>query len=397
MKNILFISSYPFPLDKGSNQHAYFFIKALSAKFNVYCLFFAQPGHALPDDLDAPLEALGIQAYTLCNFSNALRRGRVASALHRIMSFPGVYMNLATHLAGSAAIDDFIKRYAIDIVHIEHFHYAKYVFRLPSTLKKAVVYHDLYHTLYSQKSSLENNLIKKMLLWFDCWKFCLFERFLDRVVDSKIFLNADEMALLPRKAAHIPHLANPVIRFRMPRSTETINILFIGTSKHPPNVVSVELIIERILPLLAEQTDRFAIHIVGSGTEQFRNLVDRSPLKRFIDIRGFVADINNAFKNMDIALFPIYYGGGVKTKILDAMSAGVPIVTTPEGLIGLTDVNGECIAQGKTPADLVAQLTRLMNDFNLRRSMAMAAKTYIDGQNSYRIFADRIDAVYRAL
>ena len=83
MKNILFISSYPFPLDKGSNQHAFFFIKALSAKFNVYCLFFAQPRHALPDDLDAPLDVLGIQAYTLCTFSNALNRGRAAAAIRR--------------------------------------------------------------------------------------------------------------------------------------------------------------------------------------------------------------------------------------------------------------------------------------------------------------------------
>ena len=44
-----------------------------------------------------------------------------------------------------------------------------------------------------------------------------------------------------------------------------------------------------------------------------------------------------------------------------------------------------------------AQVTRLMNDFKLRQSMVQAAKTYVDQQNSYRIFADRINAVYGSL
>ena len=233
-----------------------------------------------------------------------------------------------------------------------------------------------------------------MLLWIDSWKIYLFQRCLDWHVDSKVFLNADEMTHLPRKAVHIPHVANPAIAFRKPRKTNMINILFIGAYKHPPNVMSIELIIDRILPLLVRQTDRFTIHIVGSGTEQFKALLDRSPLKHFVDIRGFVADINDAFKDMDIALFPICYGGGVKTKILDAMSAGVPIVTTPEGLIGLTNITEDSIAQGKTPADLVEQLIRLMNDEQLRLSMAQSAKTYVDKQNSYRVFADRVNAVF---
>ena len=397
MKKILFISSYPFPLDKGSNQHAFFFIKALSANFNVYCLFFAQPGHALPEDIDEPLDELGIKAHTLCHFSTSPQRGRLLAALHRLIAFPNAYMCLATHPAGMAAIDDTIRRHGIDIVHIEHFHYVKYAFCISSKLKKIVVYHDLYHTLYSQKATFENKLIKKLFLWIDCFKFFSFERSLDWVVDSKLFLNADEMRRLPRKAVHIPHVANPAIQFKLPRQTDRPNILFIGAYKHPPNVMSVELIINRILPLLAIKTDRFAIHIVGSGTEQFKALVDRSPLKRFVVIRGFVADINDAFDDMDIALFPICYGGGVKTKILDAMSAGVPIVTTPEGLIGLTNITVDSIAHGKTPADVVAQLIRLMNDEQLRRSMAQSAKTYVDQHNSFRVFADRVNAAYACI
>jgi glycosyltransferase involved in cell wall biosynthesis len=397
MKNILFISSYPFPLDKGSNQHAFFFIKALSARYNVYCLFFAKPGHSLPKDLDTPLTELGIKAYELCSFSKSRKNSRIASVLHRILAFPGAYMNLATHSEGKAAIDDMIRHYAIDIVHIEHFHYAKYAFGISSKLKKTIVYHDLYHTLYSQKASLEASHLKKLLLWVDCWKFYVFEKCLDLVVDCKIFLNTDEMAKLPRKALHIPHLANPAIQFRRQRSTNWINMVFVGAYKHPPNIKSVELIIDRILPPLVKRTERFTLHIVGSGTEQFQALLSRSPLKGFVSIRGFVTDINDVFKDMDIAFFPICYGGGIKTKILDAMSAGVPIVTTPEGLIGLRNVNGSSIAKGKTPAELVEQLIYLMNNEKQRIIMAKSAKDYVNRQNSYQVFAERIYAAYRCV
>lgn len=377
MKNLLFISSYPFPLDKGSNQHAYYFLKALCARFKVTCIFFTQPGHDLPDDIDKPLAALDIYQYDICRFSLSPKRGRVVATLRRLGAFPGPYMNLAVNSANLEKIESVVRKNAIEVMHIEHFHYAKYACRIRSKLKKAIVYHDLHHTIYWQKAKFEKRIVQKILLWIDSWKYGLFQRWLDWHVDAKVFLNAEEMALLPEKAIYIPHIANQEIEYKRPRHTDVLNLLFIGSFKHPPNVLSVAYIVERIFPMLAVHTDKFKLHIVGSGTEHLQSMVDQTPYAGSVEVHGFISDINDAFKNMDIALFPILYGGGVKTKIIDAMAAGIPVVTTPEGVHGLHNLPRECIGIGKTPIEIVDQVRLLMDNHALRVRRSHAGERYI--------------------
>lgn len=397
MKNLLFISSCPFPLDKGSNQHAFFFLKALVAHFNVYCVFFLQPGHNFPDDIKGPLGALGVKDYDICRFSFSRKRGRLSAALRRIVAYPSQYMDLATTSGNLAKVENFIIRHGIDIVHIEHFHYAKYALRIPPDLKKAIVYHDLYHTIYSQKARLERRVSRKILLMIDCWKYYIFQRHIDAHVDLKVFLNQNEMKELPEKAVHIPHVVNQRIVFRKPRKTDFINLLFIGTYKHPPNVMSVEYIIKRLLPLLAKHTDQFRIRIVGSGTEKLQPIVDSSQWGKFVTIRGFINDINEAFNDIDIALFPILYGGGIKTKIIDAMAAGIPVVTTPEGVYGLHRLPDDSIGVGETADELVEQVFLLMGSYPQRLSRSRAGWRYVEEQFSYEAFLCRVKNTYQRL
>jgi glycosyltransferase involved in cell wall biosynthesis len=129
------------------------------------------------------------------------------------------------------------------------------------------------------------------------------------------------MQSLPKNAIHIPHIVNPEIRYKDARYTQSYNILFLGAYNHPPNRISLQFIIEQILPKLVQTTKKFKIHIVGAGTKNFNELLNNSKYKGIVTIRGFVEDINQVFADMDIALFPILYGGGIKTKVIDAMAA----------------------------------------------------------------------------
>ena len=226
MKNLLFISSYPFPLDKGSNQHAFYFLKVLTEHFNVYCVFFIQPDREIPTNLQNSLSNLDIKHYELCFFYHPLKVGRVRSALRAIAAFPGQYMCLATIPEGRIKIEQFINQYSIDIVHIEHFHYLKYAFQLSGNFKKVVVYHDLHHSIYWKKARFQNSWRSMVLSLFTAGKYYLFERLLDHKVDTKVFLNADEMAALPKKSVYIPHIVNQDILFRKPKQTDPHNILF---------------------------------------------------------------------------------------------------------------------------------------------------------------------------
>lgn len=394
MKNLLFISTYPFPLNMGSSQHAYFFLKALSCHFNIYCVFFIPPYKIPPADAGKDLSNLNIKDYQLCYFNSPSTQNKYARLIRRISSFPGHYMNLATNSEGIQRVKAFINKYSINIVHFEHFHYVKYAFHTPRNVKKVIVYHDLHHSIYRQMMHLEKKHIRKLLLFLEFVKYYVFEKLLDRQIHAKIFLNPLEMLALPKNSIHIPHIANPEITFKGVRETNTYNILFLGAYNHPPNRVSVKFISEHLLPEIVKTKNRFKIHIVGPDTEKFEEQLSHTIYNDSIIIRGFVKDINKAFEDMDIALFPILYGGGIKTKVIDAMASGLPVVTTPHGIIGLKNLPQNAIGVGTTVDEILGELSALMKSHSLRLMRSKIGKGFVDKQHSFKAFSEKIEDAY---
>jgi glycosyltransferase involved in cell wall biosynthesis len=397
MKNILFISMYPFPVDMGSKQHAYYFLKSLAGKYNVYCIFFIPPHKAPPGDVAAHLTGLGVKAYDICQFEPPSNNRRYLKLLKSWIAFPNAFMNAATHENGMKTISRYIKEYHIDAVHFEHFWLTQYVFKIPAHLKKVIVYHDLHHAIFKQRAVSEKKYRRKLDQYLLFLKFYIFEHLLEKSVDLKIFLNPVEMRHLPKNSVHIPHIVNPDIRYKPARKTDAFNILFLGAYSHPPNRCSVEYIVRDILPCLAKSPVEFKIHIVGPGTENFQPLIDGSPYRDRILIHGFKPEINDAFDKMDIALFPILNGGGIKTKIIDALTAGVPVVTTSKGVEGLDHLTENCARIGNTPEELTHEMITLMGDFPLRMKNSKIGRIFIDKQHSYNAFSRMVIDAYAAL
>ncbi len=400
MRNILFVSTYPFPLDKGAFQHAYLYLKTLAAYFNVYGIFFLPVNAPEPsrDEADHLMHELRVKAYEFCRYRDDIHRNRFIYAMQQLAAFPYLHMQMATHPEGSKRINDYIQRFSIDLVHFELFHYTRYAFHTPRHVKKVVVYHDLYHRIDFHHVRYEKSYLNKfILLPTTALKKYIFERMLEERVDLKIFLNTTEMAHLPNKSVHVPHVVNPEIMYKEPRNKSPINILFLGGYNHPPNRVSFQFLIEEMLPRLVKTTRHFTLSVVGNGTEKFTPSILRSNMNGFVRIKGFVPDINDVFGEADIAFFPIVYGGGIKTKVIEAMAAGVPVVTTPPGVYGLEGLPRNALGVGRTPEELMVELTALMKDHSLRVERSRNAKQYIDSYHSLEQLSARLLPLYAGL
>ncbi len=259
MKNILFISTYPFPIDMGSKQHAYFMLKALSLHFNVYCIFFLQPWQTLSSgSVEIPSD-LKSNSYEMCYLNEHYTTDKLHNFLKKILSFPGLYMNRATHAKGLATILEYIKKYDIDVIHFEHFHYVKYAVILPAEIKKVAVYHDLHHSIFWQQMRHEKKSAEKIILALYSLKYYVFQQLLENKITAKIFLNPVEMAVLPKNAIHLPHIVNPEIKYKRPDPNSFSNVMFFGAYNHPPNRFSLKYLIDRILPKLAEKNTKLPV------------------------------------------------------------------------------------------------------------------------------------------
>ena len=101
---------------------------------------------------------------------------------------------------------------------------------------------------------------------------------------------------------------------------------------YTPNAEAIDAIIEQIIPRLNKQSLSYTIIICG------RNLPERfNELKDIPEIifAGFVKDISIYFKGADIFINPVIEGGGIKTKLVEALGANLSAVSTQRGAIGI--------------------------------------------------------------
>jgi glycosyltransferase involved in cell wall biosynthesis len=121
-------------------------------------------------------------------------------------------------------------------------------------------------------------------------------------------------------------------------------IFFNGAFNYKPNTDALLFILNEINPLLLNaESLNYKIIICGRDLPASFNNLESFADKNII-YAGFVDDVYAYFKAADIFLNPIVSGGGVKTKIVEAMGYGTTVISCISGAAGIeTSVCGEKI------------------------------------------------------
>lgn len=118
-------------------------------------------------------------------------------------------------------------------------------------------------------------------------------------------------------------------------------LFFNGTLDYPPNLNALEIILHNINPVLQQSVDfPYTFIICGKNLPASMNGLKAYENSNII-YAGFVEDINLYFNGADLFVNPVTEGGGIKTKLVEALGAGMNAVSTPEGAIGVpVDITG---------------------------------------------------------
>jgi glycosyltransferase involved in cell wall biosynthesis len=138
-------------------------------------------------------------------------------------------------------------------------------------------------------------------------------------------------------------------------------LLFIGNFLHRPNVDAVHYFMREIDPLVRKSIPDIKVFIVGEHAPP--EIVAYS--SQHVSITGYVPDVDPIFHGCRIFIAPLRFGSGMKGKIGQALSYGLPVVTTSVGAEGM-GLKGECeVIIGNTPRELAMGLIRVYEDADL--------------------------------
>jgi glycosyltransferase involved in cell wall biosynthesis len=168
-------------------------------------------------------------------------------------------------------------------------------------------------------------------------------------------------------------------------------LLFVGNFEYPPNAAAVEWAIEEIMPLVWERIPMARIAICGHAMPPAWRARWRDPR---IEWRGFVADLAGEQRNSAILLAPLNAGGGSKLKVLEAMAAGLAVVSTPEGVSGLSVRDGREYREGRTAEELAARVTELLPDAGRLAALGDSARAYVQRSHDWRQLTAELVQIY---
>ncbi|MBS1511627.1 MAG: glycosyltransferase family 4 protein [Bacteroidetes bacterium] len=116
---------------------------------------------------------------------------------------------------------------------------------------------------------------------------------------------------------------------------KTTILLFNGTLNYQPNLDAVDVIINQINPVLKHTPDfKYKIFICGKGLPASYTALQNGDIDNII-YAGFVEDINLFFLGADIFINPVIDGGGIKTKLVEALGYNLNVVSSKSGATGI--------------------------------------------------------------
>lgn len=151
--------------------------------------------------------------------------------------------------------------------------------------------------------------------------------------------------------------------------------IFLGSMNIAHNRVSIIHFLETQMQNIITKIPDVKIVLIGKhAPTEVRKIAEKHP--RNIEIKGFVECLEDEFSKATAMIAPLIFGTGVKLKVIDALSQGLPVISTDYGVEGIKLTHGEnCIVENNL--DNYGELMLQMTDWK---------KNQIISQGSYDIF-----------
>ncbi len=390
MKILMLTPYLPYPPSSGGQIRSYNLIKQLSKKHEItlYSLIKHEDERQYAEELER-------YCHTVKIFKRAEKPWTLMNILKTGFSpYPFVVIRNFSKQEKQDVLD-ILEKETFDIIHAETF----YVFpHIPNT-KTPVVLVDQTIEYQVYQHFVENYKLwfLKPLLWIDVLKIKYWETYFWRKAARAIAVSESDankmMKIAPGiKVSVIPNGVGEDLLGEVPLHFSK-TILFMGNYDWMQNVEAAKILAQVVFPLIRKSVPDAKLVIAGQYTEKIKDLNNEAIT--LIDLGlGDINGVKKAYRESGILVAPLYGPGGTRLKILGAMAAKLPVVTTNIGIEGIDAINGESALFGQEPEELAKLAVKLLTDQKLYKTIAENARKLVELKYDYSAVAEKLDDIY---
>jgi glycosyltransferase involved in cell wall biosynthesis len=152
-------------------------------------------------------------------------------------------------------------------------------------------------------------------------------------------------------------------------------VVFVGKMDIPHNIAAVLYFCEKIFPLVRKIDKSIEFNIIGR--DPVRAIIDLEKKFEGVKVFGPVEDIKSMIESSAVFVAPLVFGTGIKTKVIEALSYNVPVVSTSIGAEGINFTNGYDMFVSNNAIEFANFIIQLVSSNELNNYIASNGKKLV--------------------
>lgn len=433
-----FVPRIPWPLNTGAKLRNYHLAREIAGRAGITLLAFSENGEQTDNTSSTPADESSTepvlespesfyervilvgrdQGYTL----SKIVRGAIGKTPLPVLNY--------TTPAMKEALARVLDEHDFDVVQVESIHLAEYLPVIRAARSSPLIicdWHNIESELMQRYSERQTNLLRRTYARRASGQMSKLERRAMHEFDAHVVVSKRDGERLQELApkARIFLIENGVdtayytderinrahalwVKERgqeaasvqelergsavLPEPEKPRRIAFVGSMDYHANVDAAVSFAKEVWPRLQAEQPGLIFTIVGRDpAREVRDLEHVSG----IEVTGTVDDVRPYYHETLAAIIPLRVGGGSRLKILEAMAAGVPVISTTLGAEGLDVQDGRNILIAETSEDFCKAITNL--DEERRRTLIAGGRALVSEQYDWSRLGALLFETYQGL
>lgn len=360
-------SRFPYPIDKGDKLRLYHQLRDLSNHFSVH-LFALHENPIEPESYQAIAPFCDtIHLYKLSGWQwpkQALRCLWYKQPLQI-----GYFFNSSIHIRMKQAILTLNP----DAMYVQLSRMMPYAEGLPYPI--VLDLQDCFSLNYTraaqQTSGIKSKFYNREAHTMANYETDLLTSPIETTIISALDKNA--LPLQPNKTIIIPNGVDTFF-FQPLNNEKPFDMVFVGNLSYQPNQEAVRFLCESIMPQLLKQMPKARLLIAGANMPESMKQWGTNNIQCI----GRVNDIRSAYGSAKLFVAPLFSGAGVQNKMLEAMSMGMPCITTSLVQTPLNAPINNTLLTAETANEFCEAIVRLLNNPEDGKIIGQAARQWVE-------------------
>ena len=375
-KLIVILPRVPYPLEKGDKLRAFHQLRFLAQEFRVY-LFALHHGKLNEKEALQKLEPY-------CEELHIIRRNKAEIAFHMFEAWiKGLPVQCGYFVTARAKRILKAKAAAIKAPYV----YCQLI-RTAELAKqisgiKTIDYQDVFSKGVERRLQNAPWWLKPVFA-SEARRLKRYEHHIFEIFDQKTIISKPDRDLIPHpekeKIHIIPNGVDHDFFTANNKVQKDTDLVFTGNMSYPPNVRSAEFLAHEILPLAHKKKPGLKLMLAGASPHSRVQALQ----SEFIEVTGWMDDIRDAYNRSKIFIAPMQIGTGLQNKLLEAMSMGLPSITSDLANDALMAEKGKDILIGTDAQSYADHIIKLIEDVGFANKIAQSGNRFVKGRYDWK-------------